>query len=79
MKQKKNTELRVVAISGGYSVYLCKVDEDGDVVEVLENLFAKEFPSYSALITTVESVGLCVAAKRPVVNINACNRKLHGM
>ena len=78
MRIKKNTALRVVAINGNYSVFLCKIDEEGDVSEVLENIFSREFASYSALISLTTLLGVCIDEKRPVVNINSCNKKLYG-
>lgn len=77
MKTKKNVEYRVVCCFGMYGIYKCVVDEDGDVINVGDNLLAKEYPSYSSMLQDLQ--GMLQNASRAVAHVTQANRKIYGV
>ena len=80
MRKKKNIELRVVCLFGSYGIHKCVLDEDGDVVDVGDNVLAKQYPSFSEMIDVVnEIISITSLNKKCVVVVNICNRKMYGV
>lgn len=77
MKTKEKVEMRVVCMFGAYGVHKCVVDKDGDILRVGDNLLAKGYPTYSALIHEIE--GMLMNLTLPITHVNQCNRRDYGI
>lgn len=76
-KKKKNVSLRVICMFGQYGIYKVLLDDEEEVESIGDNILAKEYPSYSAMLADV--AGITSSVNRSVITVNSGNKSLYGV